>query len=83
MEFIIQLFLVYIFDLAGTVNYGLSPETYDLFTSWYYYLWGASCTTDLDTIHQGRYVIGSLLNVVYHLLTGEPSLFEVCIIEGV
>lgn len=83
MEYIIEILLVYLFDWAGTFNYGLTVDNIDLFDRWYFYLWGSECTTDLDLVHQGRYVVATLLNVIWHLLTGEPSLFNACNIEGI
>lgn len=65
-------------DYLATINYGMNASNFEWFTSWYWSLGGADCTTDLDRVHQGRYVALYILNVLAYLLTGRGDVFTVC-----
>lgn len=80
MQGILYWLLKTLLELAGNLDFGFTPETYELVTSWYFFLWGADCTTDLDRVNQGEYVITMLVNILWHLLTGSPSLYEACVL---
>lgn len=60
------------------INWGMSAETFEMFTGWYFALGGAACTADLDQIHQGRYVVLMVLNIVYMAAGGDGPLFATC-----
>lgn len=51
-------------DMLASANYGMDADSLQYWNQWYWALGGETCTTNLDRVHQARYVTLYLLNVL-------------------